>query len=302
MSIEALSVVLNHSQAKGAAKLVLLGIANHLGPDAEEGAWPSQARLARYANVSDRAVRTAINELSALGELRVEQAAGVSRSQYRPNRYWITLRCPEDCDRSLSHNRVEETSVRVEVFDGRAEETYRQGGSFLPSGWKQASYEPSLNLKKKQQEPIAQPKASLFEDFWKVYPRKAGKQSAAKAYEKALKLATPEAILEGARRYAEDPNRSEAYTAHAATWLNGGRWEDEPLPERQLTLEEKQERERIKRENQRAAEIEASRLAREEAERERERIRLNPPKRCEHDRIIFACRICAPKVIDELQH
>lgn len=296
MSIEALSIVLNHSQAKGAAKLVLLGIANHLGPDAEEGAWPSQARLARYANVTDRAVRTAINELSALGELKVEVAGGVSRSQYRPNRYWITLRCPEDCDRSLSHNRAEVSDIRAEVISS-------QGGSFLHSGRKHTSYEPTLNLKKKQQEPNAQPKASLvdgFEEFWKSYPRKAGKQSALKAFEKALKLASVESIIEGARRYAADPNRKEAYTAHAATWLNGGRWDDEPLPERELTAEEKAERDRIKREAQRAAEIESARKQREEAERQREAIRLNPPKQCEHDRIIFACRICAPKYLAEL--
>lgn len=140
-----------------------------------------------------------------------------------------------------------------------------------------------------------------FEDFWKIYPRKAGKQAALKAWAKAIKVADAETIIEGARRYANDPNRKDAFTAHGATWLNAGRWDDEPMPERELTKEEKEERARIKREQERAAQIEASRKRREESERQAEQSRLNPPKTCEHDRIIFACRICAPKVLAELR-
>jgi len=142
MSVEALSIVLNHSRAKGAAKLVLIGIANHLGPDADEGAWPSQARLAGYANISDRAVRNAIDNLVELGELEVAVAGGNSRNQYKPNRYWLRLRCPETCDRSMNHNRVEVSDSRVEVSD-------TQGGSFEQSGWKPASYEPLIEPSKK---------------------------------------------------------------------------------------------------------------------------------------------------------
>jgi hypothetical protein len=142
VSIEALSIVLNHSKARGAAKVILIGIANHLGPDAHEGAWPSQARLAGYANISDRAVRDAIDALVALGELRVEQAAGPSRNQYKPNRYWINLRCPESCDGTLGHN-SRQSPARVEEIDN-------QGGSFPQSGWKPASDKPLEETIKKQ--------------------------------------------------------------------------------------------------------------------------------------------------------
>jgi len=107
MSIEALSMVLNHSTAIGSQKVVLLGIANHLGPDATEGAWPSQKRLADYSNMSERGVQKCIDKLVISGELRVEVAAGHSRNQYKPNRYWITIECPHDCDRSMSHRRGE---------------------------------------------------------------------------------------------------------------------------------------------------------------------------------------------------
>jgi hypothetical protein len=72
----------------------------------------------------------------------------------------------------------------------------------------------------------------FFDEFWSVYPRKVGKQDALKVYARCLKKATAEQILEGAKRYANDPNRLEQYTAHPATWLNRGGWEDELLPKR----------------------------------------------------------------------
>ena len=69
-----------------------------------------------------------------------------------------------------------------------------------------------------------------FETFWATYPRKEAKRQAWKAWGKAIERATPEQITAGARRYADDPNRSEQFTKHGATWLNADGWEDEPLP------------------------------------------------------------------------
>jgi hypothetical protein len=71
-----------------------------------------------------------------------------------------------------------------------------------------------------------------FDEFWTAYPRKQGKEAARKAFIKAATIANPEVIIEGAKRYASDPNRKKEFTAHAATWLNAGRWDDEPEPER----------------------------------------------------------------------
>jgi hypothetical protein len=102
MSIEALTVVLNHSQAKGAVKLILIGIANHINPD-NDGAWPSQAKLASYANCSERYVHDAVNELIELGELRVDARGGKSSGGNKSNRYWINIACPDDCDGTTNH-------------------------------------------------------------------------------------------------------------------------------------------------------------------------------------------------------
>ena len=71
-----------------------------------------------------------------------------------------------------------------------------------------------------------------FDRFWSIYPRKAGKQDAQRSFERALKVATLDEILAGAQKYADDPNRVAQFTAHPSTWLNQGRWSDDPLPRR----------------------------------------------------------------------
>ena len=104
MSIESVAIALHHSRARGTAKLVLLGIANH---DGDGGAWPSLATLAKYAGgVDPRNVRKALRELEVLGEIRTHlQAGGTGRTANyeRPNLYDFLLRCPEGCDRSSQH-------------------------------------------------------------------------------------------------------------------------------------------------------------------------------------------------------
>ncbi len=97
---------------------------------------------------------------------------------------------------------------------------------------------------------------NLFDEFWKAYPRKVGKQAAEKAYAKAAKTTEENVIIAGARRYADDPNRVDAFTAHPTTWLNAGRWNDEPLPERIKTGDEKRAEEKRIIEERRRQEIE----------------------------------------------
>ena len=69
-----------------------------------------------------------------------------------------------------------------------------------------------------------------FDTFWNTYPIKIGKATAIKAWGKAIKKTTAQLIIEGAERYAKDPGREAEFTAHPATWLNGERWLDQPLP------------------------------------------------------------------------
>lgn len=78
---------------------------------------------------------------------------------------------------------------------------------------------------------IEQPTAT-FAEFYLAYPRKVGKESARRAFERAAKSTDPTLIVEGARRFAADPNlpQDKKFIPHPASWLNAGRWDDEPLP------------------------------------------------------------------------
>lgn len=98
-----MAIVLHHSRAKGAAKLILLGIANHAG---DGGAWPSVSTLARYAGITERGVQLALRKLQQSGELYVDrQAGGLAHMKdwERPNRYEVLVTCPIYCDRSPNH-------------------------------------------------------------------------------------------------------------------------------------------------------------------------------------------------------
>jgi hypothetical protein len=71
--------------------------------------------------------------------------------------------------------------------------------------------------------------ASDFDEFYAACPRKVGKDAARKAYAKALTKTDHATLMAGIRRYAEERRGKDAqYTAHPASWLNAGRWADEP--------------------------------------------------------------------------
>lgn len=71
-----------------------------------------------------------------------------------------------------------------------------------------------------------------FEDFWNVYPKKADKRAALKAWNAATKRAGKGAIEAGAEAYRDDPNRQDSFTKNPATWLNADSWNNGPLPDR----------------------------------------------------------------------
>ena len=71
------------------------------------------------------------------------------------------------------------------------------------------------------------PFAEWFETmFWKLYPRKVGRDAAVKAAVKALRTATQAEVIAGLQRYQFNPEPQ--YQPHASTWLNAGSWKVEP--------------------------------------------------------------------------
>lgn len=81
--------------------------------------------------------------------------------------------------------------------------------------------------------PTKTPAADTSADFatwWETYPRKTGKDAAARAYAKARKSADADALMAGLANACAvwRAERTEAkFIPHPATWLNQGRWQDE---------------------------------------------------------------------------
>jgi hypothetical protein len=236
-------------------KMVLLVIADHANDDGAE-AWPSQATIAKKASVSIRTVQRSVNSLVEQGYLRMEKHRGGSatcREDRRPHRYTIQLH-------KLRGDKETTRSKRGDSDD--------LDGATLATDTGRLSRPKNLPI----EPPLETP--NEFDLFWTIYPLKVGKKKAQEAFKKALTETDIATLLAGATRYAEDPNRVEAYTAHPTTWLNGGRWADQPLPERELSKEEKAARELA--EARRRSEIERLETLRWQQETEEARSRAVP--------------------------
>lgn len=134
-------------------------------------------------------------------------------------------------------NRLNSDGKRLKASDSDAKEkgTQRENTSSLRSEVSSYGQRARASAEIVQLE-VADPRspewepwpADAFAEFWKAYPLKVGKQDAIKAFAKVfgrrdLSLADLIAGIERYRRH-KPPDRE---WCHAATWLNGKRWEDE---------------------------------------------------------------------------
>jgi hypothetical protein len=196
MSIEAVSLVLNNSKATGRAKLVLLGIANHLG---DQGAWPSISTLARYANASERSVKRDIQELIELGELKVELQNAPTNHQYKTNLYWITI-----------SSGVTDLASGVTAQVSRGDSSGKSG--VTPVG--------TQNIIRTIKEPSLKSDLDSFDTFWNLYPKKVAKADALKAWKQATKKKTADELIELVKVYSESKLPDQQYIPYPASWLN----------------------------------------------------------------------------------
>ena len=107
MSVEAISWALNLApvpagqggQPSSACKFVLVGLANHAGPDGT-AAFPSVATLVRYTGLSERTVRTCLDRLEADGIIAPCDpdivAARIKRADRRPKGWDLDLSLNRD--------------------------------------------------------------------------------------------------------------------------------------------------------------------------------------------------------------
>lgn len=93
-----------------------------------------------------------------------------------------------------------------------------------------------VSLGKDNNSPKSEQENQWFEAFWKMYPRKEGKQNAMKAFEKMCNSEdTYNAIMDGLQKrvkldWSRRPPEEKKFIPHPTTWLNQSRWNDEVTP------------------------------------------------------------------------
>lgn len=193
------------------ALMVYIALASHSGPG---GIHPSQTRLAAEARCSERKVRDAIAELRELGVVEI-----------------VRRRRTDGKATTMSNGYVLHPNGNLLDDEEPAPDAGSSGK--LPAQDDEATGTSVQLVPLTEEEPIKKTATEYFDEFWVAYPRHVAKEAARKAFAKVLKVAAADVIVAGARAFAADPNLPEkTYVPYPASWLNAGRWDDEPLPAR----------------------------------------------------------------------
>jgi DNA-binding Lrp family transcriptional regulator len=177
-------------------------------------AWYPVTRedLADEIGLTPKQVKRIIEKLRVKGILLVQQSGGIDRRNfYRIDLNWADALVPNGTDGRDPNG-----------TDGTV-----PNGTDVPSI---KELEQRKDLRTMVRKPVDGDPA--FDEFWNQYPRREAKGAARRAWLKAVREVPASEIIDAAARYRDDPNRDPAFTAHPATWLNGERWLDSPLPER----------------------------------------------------------------------
>lgn len=134
-----------------------------------------------------------------------------------------------------------DVSIKVDVPEPviKPTETSAVTSLCLRSESSLALFSPDLSEESSLDRRSYEPLPVGFGDFWALYPRKRGKQTAVKAWQTAAKdkaLPPLETLMAALAWHVEEWNRlgtPDDRIPHPATWINGRRWEDErPSPRR----------------------------------------------------------------------
>ncbi|MDX8151116.1 helix-turn-helix domain-containing protein [Patulibacter brassicae] len=82
MSVQAISYVLDHSEARGSDRLVLIALANHAGAEHAE-CWPSVPLIASEARVSERTAQYALRALEKHGRIERKGTGPQGQTRWR---------------------------------------------------------------------------------------------------------------------------------------------------------------------------------------------------------------------------
>lgn len=145
------------------------------------------------------------------------------------------------------HKRVEkERAKALEISSKRkaaAEQMHRKRAANAPANAEQVQTHLHLHPQEQKKEEKKEPAlravavshetksdwpADAFDQFYKRYPHKVGKGAAVRAFDKARRSGAPwQKITTSLERYIREKPPDRAW-CNPATWLNEGRWDDEP--------------------------------------------------------------------------
>lgn len=190
-------------------KLVYLALSSKIG---DQGVWfISHAQIGAMAGISASSVKRALASLRDRGvvtwEGRVDEATGAKLG----NSYRLMT---DRLGQSDMSPRSERHTPQVSVTEQN----------------KNPEKEPrTINISAPAVR--SQEIDVLFEQFWRAWPLKKGKKEARVAFGKAIKRAPIEQILHGVENYVREigPTPDWSKVKWPQGWLNGERWEDEPI-------------------------------------------------------------------------
>lgn len=218
MSIKIMNEVWEHAPVTQGTLLVLLALADA----ADEGTrmcFPGIARLAKFARLQERQVHNCLRELRDAGIVSVERGKGPAGT----NLYTIT---------KASTWEVQKLHPLQSSAGAPAIHCTSDLQPIAPKPSEEPSEEPSVRAREQltllgnEDRPA---KTDRFDEFWKVYPKKAGKPAATKAWQKAIKRADPEKIIAAARVYAGTEAVQRGFIKYPQGWLNEERFNDPDL-------------------------------------------------------------------------
>lgn len=222
MSIRALDWAWRQECVNPQEKLVLLALADHAGQDGT--CYPATGSIAEKCQMSAQSVRRHLTALEARGVIeKIERR----RRKDGTLSVWIYgLRLDQS---SPASSGPVITSDRTSDHECALDQSSPVSTHIEPS-----ISEPSLNLSLELVPDsylgeVLEHWESTFVEFWSTYPRKTGKKAAARHW-RALKDHERETALDALPSHVEHWRKSgteQQFIPHAATWINGRRWEDE---------------------------------------------------------------------------
>jgi hypothetical protein len=202
------------------ATLVYLCLCRHA--DRYQESFPSIKVMAEKTGVSERSIIRGIQTLERWRIISKERERR-SDATWLNNRYvlldksaWKTK--PSDTE-SLGEPSDKSDISQVTVSHTKDTHTYKKDTHTYTGGLK--------NLEDGQS--TDSPRTVSFEDFWNIYPRKEGKKKAEAAWKKVSEENRAKILKDIPRRKETEQWKKEggSFIPHAATYLNGERWNDE---------------------------------------------------------------------------